>query len=230
MRDFGGDPLQVLLVFPGDLRLTRQHRNNSGGVLLEARDQCLPDPVSRNPDVQIGGVVPELEPVPLQVQPQVGTADLEQRPDHPPGSRADPAQTSRPGAAGEAQQERLRLIVQTMPHSDDVSLAPPGRLLQEPVTDHAGSILERAPLPQCGRHDILAPDLDCQIGGGRQSAAECLIRVSLGPPELMVQVSEPGDGQLAAVLEDTKDVQQRDRVGATRNRDEHASPGRQHAV
>ena len=78
--------------------------------------------------------------------------------------------------------------------------------------------------------DIGAPGVERQPERERTLAAELLIRVRVSPAQLMIEVRDAGDLQLAELFELAQDVQQRHRIGPARQRDEHTGAARKQVV
>ena len=124
-------------------------------------------------------------------------------------------------AAQEAEQKRLGLIVARVAERDDVGFEAHPRPLEELVARRARGVFERTAPGPGTRRDVVAVRVKRPAKASRQSSAKGLLVVGRRT-QLMIEMDDAGDPQLAALRELAQEESERDRIGAARQRDEHA--------
>ena len=103
-------------------------------------------------------------------------------------------------------------------------------LLEKLISRQPGRIFERpAELARPGG-DVTAPGDERHTGRRGQITAEQLVLVGLSAAELMIEMCRRRNRQPAALLERAKNVKERHRVRAARQRHEHTRTARKHLV
>ena len=155
------------------------------------------------------------------IRAQIGARDVEERPDHAARARQDAGEAARTGAAQQPQQERFGLVVEAVADRDRVGREPIGRLLEKRVAKRARRVFDRPTAARArplarrrGRHSIGRRERR------RHRPAERLVRVGVRAAELMIEVGDAREPHMTAVLELTQNVDERDRVGSARERDD----------
>ena len=141
-----------------------------------------------------------------------------------------PARGPRRRAA--AAEKRLGLVVARVADGDDVRVEMRARPIEERVTRRVRGVLDRSPLAFGTVAHVLALDENGHAERARR-ATRRIVRRDPRPTagrvglhaKLMVEMRQPGDGQLAGRFELAQQVHERHRVGAARQRDHHARPG-----
>ena len=147
-----------------------------------------------------------------------------------PDARQDAGQPSGAGAPDEPKQKRLGLIVGAVADGNHLGPEAVRRVFQECVPRGARRVLHRAPLVARQRPHVAAPDFDRQVERRRHRAAERFVRVRVGAAELVVEVREAGNQELAVRLELEQQVHERDRIGPARQRHDDAPAARDERV
>ena len=132
----------------------------------------------------------------------------------------NPAEASRSGAAQQAEQERLGLIVTRMTGRDDVGAELGRDALEELVARLTAGILHRRAELRRPRAHVDEIRAKRHARFGRERAAKLLVVVGRSA-QAVIEVGHARDRQLAAGLELAQQPQQRDRIRPARERDEH---------
>ena len=116
----------------------------------QPRQELVADPVARDarrPDSSASSRQgrPSAREKSLDLRPP----RIEQWPDDRPGSRMNAGEAGRAGAAQEAQQDRLGLVVHRVRDADAAGAEPGRRIVQERVSDGPGGVLDRGPQAPC---------------------------------------------------------------------------------
>jgi hypothetical protein len=164
------------------------------------------------------------------IAPELGPGDLQKRPDHAIRPRPDAGEPGGAGAPDQSQQKGLCLIVEGVPDGDRTGIERDRRIAQKAVSGLSRRILQRASRSARERRHVRPPGDERHPASRRQIAAERLVCVCVGAAQLVIQMGRTGDHQRSATLQGPQDVQQRNRVGPARERDEHTSAARKHGV
>ena len=130
------------------------------------------------------------------------------------------AQPPRPGATEQTQQERLGLIVARVPRRDDVGAELGRDPFEELVARPPAGILERRAEPGGQRPHVNQIRAKRYRPLGRHRAAELFV-LARCLAQAVIEVRDAGNRQLPRALELAEQPRQRDRIGASRERDEH---------
>ncbi len=125
-------------------------------------------------------------------------------------------------AAQQPKQKRFGLIVARVTERDRVRVEVQARALEEGMPRAMRCILDGPPLASGEISYVVPVDEQWLIEGRRHLCAEPLIARS-GRPQLMVEMREADEANLAGQVELAQQVRERDRVGPARQRDDHAS-------
>ena len=145
----------------------------------------------------------------------------QQRPDDDAVARVHPGKPARPRAAREAQEDRLRLIVARMAEGDEIRARASPCAIEEGIARRARRVLDRAPFLNRARADRLAIDEKPTAERLRQAADELLVGVGCRA-QLMIEMREGDQLQLAFGVELMQDMRERDRIRSARDRRDHA--------
>ena len=174
----------------------------------------------------------------IQVRHQLGTAQIDERPDDVLTTRMNRGQAAGPGAAHEAQQHGLCLIVARVPDGDDVGLPALADTLEKCVAHLARRLFQRTATPRGDFGDVTEFDVESHPAVFGQARAELGVAIGVGAAQAVVQVGQPGEVNHAGGRQFRHQQCQRDRVGPAGHGDDHAravatqrpaSDGRQHA-
>jgi hypothetical protein len=193
------------------------------------RQHVVADAVPRIAQICIGLVLDPGLPERGEVLAQLTSRGLEQRSNHQTALRIDGPKARPAGAAGQLEHERLRLIVERVADSNPGRVQLDGRGVEECIPRVASRILDRTPVLGRKSFDVCSRDKDRQTEPRREIAAERLVPCG-GLAQLMIDVRNAGNGELERVSQTAKQKRQRDRVGATREADEHTSARRAEGV
>ena len=92
----------------------------------------------------------------------------------------------------------------------------------------AASSIDRADSRASGSH-VRRARLEREPERCREVPAEPLVRISLGAAQLMIEMRHARERQFSSRLEVAQDVEQRDRIRSTRQRDEDTGAAGKHA-
>ena len=174
----------------------------------------------------------------FEVRHQLDTAQIDERPDDLLATRMNRGQTAGPGAADEAEQHRLCLIVARMSDGDDVGLPALADTLEKCVAHLARRLFQRTATPGGDFGDVTEFDVERHPAVFGEARAELGVAIRVGAAQAVVQVGQAGEVNHASGRQFGHQQCQRDRVGPARHGDDHAravaaqrpaSDGRQHA-
>ena len=180
----------------------REHLGDARGKLaLQIRQQLVADPVPRHREVRVRRVFLIGQTMVGGVLAELGTGQLDQRPDHHPG-RSD---GSRPGrAVPEPRSSRSRNVSawssRLCPTAIAVRVQPLAAASAGTRSGRARGILDRALLRARLRRDVGPPDLDRQRQLRCDLAAERFVVVGGGAAQLVIEVRRAGDSEVAVRL------------------------------
>jgi hypothetical protein len=130
------------------------------------------------------------------------------------------AQPSRTGAAQEAEQERLRLIVARVAERHDVGVQLDARPLEEAVTRGSRGVFDRPAFPASQISDVRTINDEGSSETVSQRDAKRLVTVSFRA-QLVVEMSKSHKTALAHPIELGEQVNHCHRVGPARRRRHH---------
>ncbi|MFU0805602.1 MAG: hypothetical protein ACFWTS_08945 [Pseudoclavibacter caeni] len=188
-RPLGGHRVQQRRVLAHERRGAGQRRGEPRAELpLEQRQHAVAHPHPGESGVVILRVVPDRDAPGPARRPGDAAAQAQQRSDDPPGHGAHPADRPGPGPTGEAEQHRLRLVIEGVREQDEIGALrapgpfqrgqarPPGRRLHaagpgDPHPLDGGRVgAERGAAPGCRRGDRGAASLQTVVDGERPPA------------------------------------------------------------
>jgi hypothetical protein len=146
---------------------------------------------------------------------------LEERPDDDAASGRHPGETAWTGAPNEAQQEGFGLVIARVPERDDIGGKQAPRPLEEFVSACTGSRFNgQVPEARAGAHvAAIGSERDVKAARRRRRTRFVAVRQVA---KLMVEVGCAGKVYLARHVKVVHEVQQRDRIGAARQRHHQA--------
>jgi hypothetical protein len=122
-------------------------------------------------------------------------------------------QATRPRATKEPQQERLGLIVACVAQRDNISGKVRARSGEKLMTRTAGSVLDRVSFAAGTRTDVLAPDKTRPAKYGSGGLAKLFVAIGI-LAQLMIEMSDARNDQLARLFKGPQQVRERDRIAA----------------
>jgi hypothetical protein len=137
------------------------------------------------------------------------------------------AETSRTCAAHEPQQKGFGLVVFRVCHSHDRRTDAGRCSCKEIVPRVVRRLFDRHPTGPGKAPDVDALDVERNTSMGAEVLAERLIRIRIGAAQLMIQVHRTGKAKSLGRGHLLQHNQQRDRIGASRERDDRARPPRE---
>ncbi len=189
------------------------------------------------PTSRVGFVFDVPDPPLAKVDAELVAPAVDERADDRVPARVHRRQPAGPGTAQQAHEKRLGLVVARMADGDDVRIEMRARPIEEGVARAMRSVLERATLAFGALAHVLALDEDGNAKRVGERHAESFVAIRAGHTgrvglhaKLVVEVSQPGHGQLAGRFELAQQVHERHRVGAARQRRHHARPGARQVV
>jgi hypothetical protein len=214
--------LQPLPRLPGEIRLIRQDIDNRRiEPLFEKGQQFSPHPVARNAHVGVRFVLDVRNLTLGEIRTQLVAPARQQRANDRPVSRMHRAQATRAGAAKQAQQERLGLVVTGVTERDHTGIDTRTGAFEKGVARCAGGMLERAVFAASERGDVFAFHAQRPSERVGQFRAESLVTIRR-VAKLMIEVGHADGSQLASRVEVPDDVRERDGVGPARQGDDDA--------
>ena len=211
-------PAETGLILPQ--LLTEPERRLCGLFVNAAQhgQHAVPQTVSRVIIAEIGAVRDVILPVFAQERLDLAPLCEQERPDDRAAYRRNAGNTLRAAAAHQMEQHGLQIVVRGVRGRD---LIPLRRLLKQAVALAPCGLLDRLSLREGG--NVAAPDVQRHAALSAQRTAERLIPVGLRAAQAVVQMK-----RAHLVPEFLQYEQERHRVRAARQGDEHALPRPQH--
>jgi hypothetical protein len=128
-------------------------------------------------------------------------------------------QAFRAGASQQPQQKRFGLVIACVTDSDAIRAEVRQGTAEKLVARRTGRVFERSPVFLRTGADVFPLDEDRTVAGRRKLNAERLVTGRF-IPQLMIEVREPGDDELARRLDLAQQVHERHGVGSARQRDD----------
>ena len=150
---------------------------------------------------------------------------MQQRPHDAAGARPDPGEAVRAGAADQAHQQGLGLVVPVVSRSDAVGPHPRGGAAEERVALPVAGILQRDAAAPGRPRDVHALHVDRECERCGQLAAELLVSVGRRA-QSVVEVRDAGQHEPALLRELAQQQRERDRVGPAGQCGNHPRAGR----
>jgi hypothetical protein len=224
-------PLEIVGIVAGDRGLSRQHRHDGRReTRLEERNQLVADAIPRNGRVLVRSVIAKRHGAGLEHRPEIGAGSLKERPHDEAGSRVHRAQSAGTGTAQQAQQEGLGLVVARVAHRNSGRAQAGGSPAKESMPRVVGRLLHRHPTGACPCSNVDPLQVERHPVGGGEPAAEVLVPVRVRPPELMIEMGCAGHEESVGLGNLLQNQEQRDRIGAARQRDDHARARRKQSM
>ncbi len=184
----------------------------------EVGQQLVPHAVAPMDELGVRRVLAERQPPLAQMREHVLARRLEQRPHDVAAAQAHPREAGRPGPAQQPQQQRLGLIVPRVGDRDRDGRLFLAHAAQERVALAPRRLLEAAPVPLGAGAHVGGADPDRHAEAGAQRCAEGGVVGRAGAqPVVEVRGHEP---KAPRTGERREGIQERDRVGAARERDD----------
>lgn len=210
----------------GDLGQVGKMDRQSGGKGEQRRQGLVAYPVPEEVGTAIRRILPPRQAASPQKVQDVLTRALEQGADDAIGSRRqDAAQPPHPRATQQAEEDRLRLIIDRVAGGDRLAAEVEGRLLQEGVAGLSGTGFEVWSRQGHGS----PPHAKGHTESGGQLGNGPFVLVRLRPSQSMMEVGGGNPERPAASEVDENDEESR-RISPTRHRDENVAAARQQVM
>lgn len=180
--------------------------------------------IPRDRSVAVCGIFAECNVAFFEKRTDVDPIGIEEGSHDDSGTGMHAAQAARAGPAKQPQEKRFRLIVPGMRHGNGRGVCKSGGAREELVARVMRRVFGGDTGRPGERRNVNTFDVQRNVEGGSDTPAEFFVGVCIGAAELMIQVDRANEVKTFDRRDLPQRVEQRDRIGAARQGDNHARP------